>query len=398
MKKPLIKRIIMLKHPVFAMAFRPLYLLAALYGAVSILMWSFGWYSTLQLPAYFWHAHEMIWGYAGAIVVAFLLTAVATWTGQPPVRGARLAGLVGLWLIARIATLFPQGAAVSGIAGTAFFWLAAALMAAPVIKSRNGNNYIAVVALAAFGLSHAVFHLYLTQPLFDGSALFNGLLAGLFMVSGFIGLIGTRIISFFTSRRLNTAQVANPKWTAFAALLLPLTAALSTMLQLFPALAALCAVAAGLLGLVQTVRWFEKGVLREPLLWVLFAGYLFASLGLAVLGVSQWMKSYILTNMGVHLIAVGGIGLLTLGMMVRTALGHTGRPLYPVPKPMSAAFVLMLAAALCRAASAALVAVNTTAYLHSMRLSAVLFAAALVLYIYRYLPWLTQPRIDGKAG
>ncbi len=389
----------MFKHPVFAMAFRPLYLLAALYGAVSILMWSFGWYSTVQLPSYFWHAHEMIWGYAGAIVVAFLLTAVATWTGQPPVRGSWLAGLVGLWLIARIAALFPQGALFSGIAGTAFFWLAAALMAAPVIKSRNGNNYIAVVALAAFGLSHAVFHLYLAQlSLFDGSILFNGLLAGLFMVSGFIGLIGTRIVSFFTSRRLNTSQVANPKWTAFAALLLPLTAAVLTMLQLLPALAGLCAVAAGLLGLVQTVRWFERGVLREPLLWILFAGYLSASLGLAVLGASQWLKSYTLTSMGVHLIAVGGIGLLTLGMMVRTALGHTGRPLYPAPKPMAAAFILMLAAALCRTAAAALMAFNSTAYLHSMRLSAVFFAAALLLYVYRYLPWLTHPRIDGKAG
>ena len=389
----------MLQHPVFAMAFRPLYPLAAVYGAVSILLWAFGWYSTAQLPSYFWHAHEMIWGYAGAIVVAFLLTAVATWTGQPPVRGAWLAGLVGLWLLARIAILLPEGTAVSGVAGTAFFWLAAALMAAPVIRSRNGNNYIAVIALAAFGLSHAVFHLYLAQlSLFDGSALFNGLLAGLLMVSGFVGLIGTRIISFFTSRRLGTDQVANPKWTAFAALLLPLLAAVLTMLQLLPAVAALLAVAAGALGLVQTIRWFEKGVLREPLLWILFAGYLFASLGLAVLGVSQWLKSYTLTSMGVHLIAVGGIGLLTLGMMVRTALGHTGRPLYPAPKPMTAAFVLMLAAAVLRAVSAALMAVNATAYLHSMRLSAVLFALALLLYAYRYLPWLTKPRIDGKAG
>ena len=85
-------------------------------------------------------------------------------------------------------------------------------------------------------------------------------------------------------------------------------------------------------------------------------------------------------------------------MMVRTALGHTGRPLYPAPKPMTAAFVLMLAAAVLRAVSAALMAVNSTAYLHSMRLSAVLFALALLLYAYRYLPWLTKPRIDGKAG
>ena len=98
-------------HPVWAMAFRPLYLLAALYGALSILLWGFGYQGTAQLPAFFWHAHEMIWGYAGAIVVAFLLTAVATWTQQPAVRGKPLILLTSLWLLARLFAFIQIGRA-----------------------------------------------------------------------------------------------------------------------------------------------------------------------------------------------------------------------------------------------------------------------------------------------
>jgi len=110
------------QHPVWAMAFRPLYSLTAVYGALSVLLWSFGYQGTPQLPGFLWHAHEMIWGYAGGVVVAFLLTAVATWTGKPPVSGQRLALLVGLWLLARLFAFIPNAALLSGVAGTAFYY------------------------------------------------------------------------------------------------------------------------------------------------------------------------------------------------------------------------------------------------------------------------------------
>ncbi|UOO81160.1 NnrS family protein [Uruburuella testudinis] len=379
------------KHPVWAMAFRPFYALAALFGAASILLWGFGYPGTPDLPSFYWHAHEMIWGYAGAVVVGFLLTAVATWTGQPPTRGGALFGLTAVWLLARIAALVPGGAAVSGVAGTVFFWYAAVCMALPVIRSRNSRNYIAVAALVLFGLTHAVFHLYL-QP-FQPGALLNGLLSGLVMVAGFIGLVGMRIISFFTAKRLNIAQVASPMWVALAALVLPMLMAVLMMLQTALPLAGLLGVAAGVINLVQVCRWWHKGVLREPMLWVLFAGYAFTALGLLVTGLAQWLPAYL--SLGVHLIGVGGIGLLTVGMMARTALGHTGHPIYPAPKPVSLAFWLMIAATLIRILATF---VSGTAYTHSIRCSAVLFTLSLLLYAWRYIPWLLKPRADGKAG
>ncbi|MDO5639723.1 MAG: NnrS family protein [Neisseria sp.] len=379
------------RHPVWAMAFRPFYALAAIVGAVSILLWGFGYQGTPELPSFYWHAHEMIWGYAGAVVVGFLLTAVATWTGQPPTRGGALAALTGLWLLARIAVLIPGGAAVSGVSGTLFFWYAAVCMALPVIRSRNSRNYIAVAALFLFGLTHAVFHLYL-QP-FQAAALLNGLLAGLVMVAGFIGLVGMRIIGFFTAKRLNIQQVASPMWVALSALVLPMLMAVLMMLQTALPLAGAFGVAVGIINLVQVCRWWDKGVIREPMLWVLFAGYAFTALGLLITGIALWAPAYL--SLGVHLIGVGGIGLLTLGMMARTALGHTGHPIYPAPKPIPLAFWLMILATLTRVLATF---VSGTAYTHSIRCSAALFALALLLYAWRYVPWLLKPRADGKAG
>ena len=373
------------------MAFRPFYTLAAIMGAISILLWGFGYQGTPELPSFYWHAHEMIWGYAGAVVVGFLLTAVATWTGQPPTRGGVLFGLTAFWLLARITVFIPGAAAAAGVFGTVFFWYAAICMALPVIRSRNSRNYIAVAALFLFGLTHAVFHLYL-QP-FHAAALLNGLLAGLVMVAGFIGLVGMRIIPFFTAKRLSAPQVSSPMWVALSALVLPMLMAVLMMLQIALPLAGLLGIAAGIINLVQVHRWWAKGVMREPMLWVLFAGYAFTALGLLVTGLAMWLPAWL--SLGVHLIGVGGIGLLTVGMMARTALGHTGHPIYPAPKPIPLAFWLMILATLTRILAAF---VSGTAYTHSIRCSAALFALSLLLYAWRYVPWLLQPRADGKPG
>lgn len=381
------------KHPVWAMAFRPLYLAASCYGALSVLLWGFGYQGTAALAGKLWHAHEMIWGYAGLVIVAFLLTAVATWTQRAPVSGYRLMLLAALWLTARTAVFFPQTILLSGIAGTFFYLSAACLMGHSVVAARNRRNYIAVAALTVFGLSHFSFHISLHTV---SGNLLNGLHAGLLLVAGFIGFIGTRIIPFFTARRLNTPQAASPAWAALAPLLLPLAAAVCTVFDILPAAAAVCCGAAGVLALVQSLRWHEKGIWREPLLWVLHLGYVFTAAGLMIDALSRFLPLWY--SVGIHLIAVGGIGLLTVGMMARTALGHTGRSLYPLPPPMTLSFILMAAAAFVRTFAAVHMYDGLTAYRYGVSLSAVLFAASLLLFFIRYLPWLITPRSDGQPG
>lgn len=382
------------RHPLWGMAFRPFYLLAACYGALSVLLWGFGHTGTAALPGFYWHAHEMIWGYTGAVVVGFLLTAVATWTGQPRTQGKALMLLAALWLLARLGAFVGVLAIPGAAAGVAFYWLAAGYMGAAVWRSRNRRNYLAVAALAVFGLLLAVFQFQVARGRFD--ALQNGLLAGLSVVAGFIGLIGMRVVPFFTAKRLGGEQVASHPHILTASLAAPLLMAVLYGFQVALPAAAAVAVATGGLLLVQTRRWWRPEVAQEPMLWVLFLGFAFTGAGLIVMGIGHWLPKW--NSLGVHLFAVGGIGVMTVGMMVRTALGHTGRPLYPAPKLMTTAFWLMVAAALVRALAAVMLYVQPTAYQHSLYLSAVLFAAALLLYLWRYLPWLTAPRADGKAG
>ena len=396
-------------HPVWAMAFRPFYLLAALFGAVAIVLWGFGYPGHAAMPGFIWHAHEMIWGYAGAVVVGFLLTAVATWTGQPPTRGGILMLLAALWLLARASAFFAAGIWVAGISGTVFYLLAAACFARPVLASGNQRNFIAVAALLLLGITHAAFHWQLAQG--NAAAVRPALWAGLVMVAGFIGLIGMRVIPFFTAKRLGIAQAAISKPIMLSALLLPMLMTLN--LLLWPQnlwLFAAAGVASGLINAWQLCRWWHGGVKTEPLLWVLFIGFGACALGLIALGMGVPFAN--LTSLGIHLIAVGGIGLLTLGMMARTALGHTGRPMRLVP-PLPLAFWLMVAAALLRALAAlfaaglhtsllhadwSLAMTQTTVYSGLTHASALAFAASLLLFAWRYAPWLLRPRTDGKAG
>lgn len=379
-------------HPVWAMAFRPLYLLCALYAVVSILLWGFGYTGTRAMSGYFWHAHEMVWGYGGAVVVAFLLTAGATWTGQPPVRGKFLMAIVGCYVLARIAAFLPWGW-ITALSGTLFFWLAAYGMGQAVWVSRNQRNYIAVAALFLLGCSHATFHIHMPD---NSTAAANGLLAGLVLVAGFIGLVGSRIVPFFISRRLNSPQVGSPQWAMVGALAAPMAAAALMMTKTAVAPAFYFLLFAGILGCVQAKRWFNKAILHEPLLWTLHLGYVFTSLGLIVMALGFIRPQF--TTLGVHLVAVGGIGLLTLSMMTRTALGHTARPLYPAPKPLPLAFWLMTASCIVRLGAGLILYIRPAWYQHTLSCAAVLFASALAIYFVRYAPWLTKPRLDGKAG
>lgn len=372
----------------FSIAFRPFYTVAVLYGALAILMWGpLGFLGSNELPSFLWHAHEMIWGYTGAVIVGFFLTAVATWTSQKPLRGLPLIGLLSLWLLARIAIYLPSGTLWAGVFGTLFYFGATIALAKPIIASHNSRNFIAVAALGLFGLTHLWFHLSVFQKVSLPSL--YALQTGLLMVAGIIGLIGMRIIPFFTSRALHTPAVNNPKPVMLSALVIPMLMTLLMLAQQAPTTVAGLGLITMVINLVQLVRWYQRGVAATPLLWILYAGYAATAIGVGLLGVS-YAYAPALLSAATHLIAVGGIGLLTLGMMARTALGHTGRAMV-LPKPLLPAFWLMVAALIIR-----LLASAWAEQTWLLSASALCFALALLLYAYRYLPWLVSPRADGK--
>ncbi len=379
-------------HAFTAIAFRPLYLAAALFGALAIGAWVFGFNGGNALPGLIWHGHEMIWGYSGAVIVGFLLTAVATWTGQPPFSGWPLAMLVSVWLAARIAAAVESGAPhFTALLSVGFFLAAAYALARPVWRTRNRRNSAIPVLLAVFGLADGLFLLAVDGHLgVDPRRL---LLAGLLIVAGFIAVIGLRVIPFFTHRALQQPQVAHPRWAGLIAIIAPLILAASVAYDPATGLA----LPAGLLGmvfnLVLLARNAQRGVLAHPLLWILFAGYAFTALGLGLAGASITLAPRLLSA-AVHLIAVGGIGVLTLGMMTRTALGHTGRTLR-LPQSMLPAYLLMMLATLLRLAAAWPGGVFA---LELLQAAGTAFALSLLLFVMRYGHWLISTRADGLPG
>lgn len=372
-----------------SMAFRPFYLLAAIQGVVSILFWGFGFAGTSALPSFLWHGHEMIWGYAGAVIVGFLLTAVATWTGHPPVRGGRLAGFVALWLAARVALLaVPDSNLWGGALSVLFFVCAAIALAVPIIRSRNQRNYGVPPLLLIFAAGNLAFHLAVAGVInLDPRHMLH---VGLLIVATVIFFMGLRVIAFFTSRALNIPQVTNPKAVSVVAIGAPLLMAFAVAAE-GPNVAILIL---GLLGAIANFRqvalWWHPQVLERPLLWVLFAGYICTALGVGLYGVAAFFFP-LLTSAALHSIAVGGIGLLTLGMMSRTALGHTGRPL-ELPPLMTAAYSFLLAATVLRIVAALAVSLSQPLLIAS----ALCFATGFSLFVYRFGPWLVSPRTDGR--
>lgn len=371
-----------------SMAFRPFYLLASVQGALFVFAWALGIGGTAALPGFLWHAHEMIWGYAGAVIVGFVLTAVATWTGQPPVRGRALAGLAALWLGARITLLaVPDTNLAGGLLSVLFFVAAAGFMAVPVLRTRNRRNYIVPVLLLGLGAANLAFHLAIAGELaLDPRRMLH---VGLLLVATVIFFMGMRVIAFFTSRALQIPQFMNSITANAIAVCAPLAMAIAVTIDAPPVLIASLGAAGGAVNLVQLARWWHPRVASQPLLWVLFAGYACTAFGVALYGLATlfWPLA---TSAALHSIAVGGIGLLTLGMMTRTALGHTGRTL-ELPPPMGVAFWLVLAATALRLFSA----LPTALAPYALIASGVCFAAGFLLFAWRFAPWLVRARIDG---
>lgn len=371
-----------------SIGFRPFYLLGAIQAALAILAWAFGYTGTTALPGMYWHGHEMIWGFAGAIIVGFLHTAAANWTGQPPVQGRELAALVLLWLGARMSALLPFfPAAVEALLTSAFLLLAAIYLARSLIRVGQRQNYFVPLLLVGFAASHLAFHLALEGRLAADPR--TVLHSGVLVVAAVIFFMGMRILSFFTSRAVMGQQALNPPWLMAAVILLPLAMAASLIFVL-PAPLLLFALVVAALNVWSLVRWWDKRALQHPMLWVLYAGYGCTTLGVGLYGIALafWPAGL---SAALHCVTVGGIGVLTLGMMTRTALGHVGRPLV-LPQTMVVAYWLLLAATALRLLAALVPAIYPVGILAS----SLCFASGFGLFAWQYAPWLIRPRADGK--
>lgn len=379
------------------LGFRPFYLLASGFAALSIGAWGLQ-YAGLLPGAYLqgplWHAHEMLFGFVLAVVVGFLFTAGRNWTNRPTPTGAPLAALAALWLAGRVLVLspFPLAAAV---ASAAFPLAAAVALAIPFVAARNRRNYFFIGLLALMAVADALFHLALAGlvPLPGGL----GIQLGLDVILFIMAVMGGRVIPMFTNNAIPGAAASRHPRLEKAALgttlaLLPLDLLQGSSLALPAGVAALVAAAGAALHAARWWRWQPWTTRRTPIVWVLHLGYLWIVVHLALRAAAGlgWATGSAAT----HALTAGAIGGLVIGMITRTALGHTGRPLRAGPVEVASYVLVALAAAVRTFVPLAVPSLTVAA----VGLSAALWSAAFAIYVAGYWPVLTRPRLDGRPG
>ena len=376
----------------FALGFRPFYLAASVFAALSLLVWVGG-YVGLLPRAYggdpVWHAHEMLFGFAIAVVVGFLFTAGRNWSGQPTPQGAWLASLVALWIAGRVLVLTPWTAASAAV-DAAFPIAAAVALAVPFARGRNVRNYFFVGLLVLVGLADLGVHLA-KSGVVDWPAR-AGLQVGLDVLIFIMAVMGGRVIPMFTNNAIRGADATRRPALEKLALGVLVVLVAADALQLPPPVLAALAATAAVLHAARLALWRPWRTLGTPLVWILHAGYAWLVLHLALRALAElgWLPATIAT----HALTVGAIGSLTIGMMTRTARGHTGRPLV-AGRAEVACYALVQAAALLRVVGAWLLPASA---LPLLAVSGLCWSAAFATYAVAYWPVLSRPRLDGKPG
>jgi uncharacterized protein involved in response to NO len=374
------------------LGFRPFYLLASSFAALSIGLWAMqyaGVLPTSYLQGPLWHAHEMLFGFALAVIVGFLFTAGRNWSNQPTPTGAPLAALALLWVAARVLVLTPYGWAAA-VANVAFPLAAAIALARPLVAAGNRRNYFFVGLLLLLAAAALVLHLVLLGMV--ALPPWVGIQLGLDVLLFIMAVMAGRVVPMFTNNGVRGAHATRQprlEQLALGTVLLLLTA---DVLQLPATLLAAVATLAAMAHLLRWLLWQPWTTLRTPIVWVLHAAYAWIPVHLALRAAA--LLGWVPPSAAAHALMVGAAGGLIIGMMTRTARGHTARPLH-ADRVDVACYAMVLGAALVRVAGPLLLPAWSV---DAVLLSAVLWSAGFGLYALRYAPVLTRPRLDGKPG
>lgn len=370
----------------FRQGFRPFFLAAGLWALAMVPLWVAVFEGYLALPTAFdplaWHAHEMIFGFGAAVVAGFLLTAIPNWTGRLPLQGLPLAGLFAAWLAGRVAVAASGtlGLLPTAAVDLAFLLLLMAVALREIVAGRNWRNLPMALALLVLTLANALMHLEAAGRL---ETHLLGARLGIATLIMLISLIGGRIIPSFTRNwlaRQGATKLPAP-FAAFDKLCLAATllALLAWVFAGSQPVSGAALVVAGVLSGLRLLRWQGRQTLSEPLVWSLHLGFAWVPLGLLLLGIGVAAPQLVPASAGLHALATGAIGGMTLAVMTRATLGHSGREL--TADRWTAAIYLAIAAAALLRVGASLLPTLYTPLLHCSGLAWVLaFGLFAVIY------------------
>lgn len=377
----------------FSFGFRPFFFAGSVFAALSILVWALAYVAgTGEIggrPALEWHIHEMLFGFFAAIAVGFLLTAIPNWTGRLPVAGLPLAMLFALWLAGRAAMLLPGGMGmIAAVIDPLFLVLFAAVACREVIASRNIRNWHVCVLVSVLAIANIAFHMSDTGSI--GFARFEQLAIAVPAI--LIAIIGGRIVPSFTRNWLvqrGSAVLPVPA-NRFDQIALGIVAAALLAWVIMPGafLTGVLLVMAGGMHGIRLARWRGWLTGAEALVWILHVGYGWLVLSLVLLGAAILWPLQIPASAAIHALTAGAIGVMTLAVMTRATLGHTGRA-RTADGWTIAIYILVNAAALLRVGAGI---VLPASYASWIAVSALLWAGAFTLFAVRYGPMLVLPR------
>jgi uncharacterized protein involved in response to NO len=381
-----------------ALGFRPFYLFAAVFAIVAVPAWLVS-YAGADLAGNYlqgiaWHSHEMIFGFAAAVIAGFLLTAVRNWTGRPTPTGALLGGLATLWLLARVLMLTGP-ANVAALIDVLFLPALGIAVAIPIWASRNVRNYKVLAVVSVLTLANVGYHLASSGslPLEFGRV---SLAAALDIISILIAIVGGRVIPAFIGNAVEGASprhIRSVEFVSVGALLVILVAGIVKPWIAVPHNAWLVVLVVAAVGQgVRLLLWQPFRARGNPLLWMLPVAYAWLPISLALRALE--LQSMVPSGAAIHALTIGAIASLMMAMMMRSALGHSGRPLVAGFAEVGA-FVLLQLSAIVRILAALVV---PGAYREAMIVSGVLWTLAFAVFLWRYWPVLTRPRIDGRPG
>jgi len=373
--------------PLFAMGFRPFFLFGAIFAALALPLWIIGFHGWIPNITRDWHVHEMLFGYLGAVIAGFLLTAAPNWTGRLPVAGAPLVFLFSLWAGGRAAMLFAPKAPLAAAIDCAFLFVLALILAREIIAGKNVRNLPVVGLVVLLATMNTLTHLRGYNP--DIAAL--GERGALAVIAMLIALIGGRITPSFTrnwmTKQKLTPEPASPGRFDIAVLLATASALLSWATAPDALAAGVLLTLAGALNLVRLFRWKGWRTTAEMLVTVLHLGYGWLAVALLLLGGSILAPLWIASVAGIHALTAGGFGVMTLAVMTRAGRGHTGLPL-TADAATKAIYLLVNLGAAIRVASPFF----PYHYLYCVVVSAVLWSAAFATFAAVYGPLLCTRR------
>lgn len=378
--------------------FRPFFFGGAAWAIVALTLWLAALAGAVTLPSAFeplaWHRHEMLFGFVGAVIAGFLLTAIPNWTGRLPIAGPPLAALAGLWLAARVAVLFSAqvGPVIAAALDVGFYLVLAGLALREVLAAKNRNVPIVGLVLL-FGAANALDHAQASGLTAPGEL---GIWIAITIVILMISLIGGRIVPSFTrnwlqKQGITTRLPAQPGRFDVAVIAATVAALVAWMIAPEAGFVGLLLLVAAALQGARLARWGGLRAIREPLVFILHVGYFWVPAGLALLGASV-LGAPFPRSIAIHALTAGAMGTMILAVMTRATLGHSGRELKASPQTVFLYMLVTLGALLRVAAPLGLVD-----YTIGMEVSAIAWAGAFLVFLGAYGPILFSRRPDEQS-